>query len=280
MTTYQTQWEHHFNASDAQQSPFEDFTFDLGDGSTHGIPGWGNQEREYYIESAAAIDDASNLVITANRMPVITAENPSGAVSAANPYQAYYGTAAEWTSAKLTTFNKIAFHYGRMEARIKAPAGLGTWPAFWMLGTDIRNITWPQCGEIDIMEGRGDLPSTLFGTLHGPGYFGDHGKGKVIDTEVNLSEEFHTYAIEWLPNQISWFFDDTMYAHNTAEEIAPLEWVYNKPFYLIVNLAMGGHFTGPIAEDLKQAQMKIDYIRHSSINGVGEIIRGTTPFES
>ncbi|MEY4348102.1 MAG: hypothetical protein RIS43_521 [Actinomycetota bacterium] len=278
MTTYDIQWQQEFEFGSSDTNHFHDFTFDIGDGSAHGIPGWGNQEREYYIEAAAQVDDTSNLLINATRMPVITDDNPTGAPSDANPYPAYYGTAAEWTSAKLTTFNKVAFLYGRMEARIKAPSGLGTWPAFWMLGTDIRHSTWPQCGEIDIMEGRGDMPSTLFGTLHGPGHFGDHGKGKVIDTGVNLSEDFHTYAVEWLPNQISWYFDDNLYAQNTAAEIAPLEWVYNKPFYLIVNLAMGGHFTGPIAPELTSAQMKIDYIRHSSIDGVGEVLRGEAPF--
>jgi beta-glucanase (GH16 family) len=142
-----------------------------------------------------------------------------------------------------------------------------------MLGTDIREVPWPQCGEIDIMEGRGDLPSTLYGTLHGPGYSGEFGKGKVIDTQTTLSDDFHTYAVEWENDEIRWYFDDEMYARNTASEIAPLEWVYNKPFYIIVNLAMGGHFTGPIADDLTQSSLEIDYIKHYSINGVGTFER-------
>ena len=266
-------WSQEFDAPAGSSVDPEAFVHDIGDGSAHGIPGWGNSEREYYIASAAATSGDSNLTITATRMPVVTEENPSGQPHDLNPYPAYYGTAAEWTSAKITTFNKISLKYGRVEARIRAPKGLGTWPAFWMLGTDIREVPWPQCGEIDIMEGRGDLPSTLYGTLHGPGYSGEFGKGKVIDTEIDLSDEFHVYAVEWVEDEIRWYFDDEMYARNTAAEIAPLEWVYNKPFYIIVNLAMGGHFTGPIADDLNVTQLEVDYIRHYSINGVGTFER-------
>ena len=109
--------------------------------------------------------------------------------------------------------------------------------------------------------------STLYGTLHGPGYSGEFGKGKVIDTNVTLSDDYHIYAVEWIEDEIRWFFDDEMYAVTRAADIAPLEWVYNKPFYIIVNLAMGGHFTGPIDETLESATLLIDYIRHYSING-------------
>ena len=270
---YTLLWSQEFDGPKGEGVDPATFVHDIGDGSAHGIPGWGNSEREYYIESAAQTDGDSHLVITATRMPVVTESNPTGEPHADNPYPAYYGTAAEWTSAKITTFNKISLQYGRVEARIRAPKGLGTWPAFWMLGTDIREVPWPQCGEIDIMEGRGDLPSTLYGTLHGPGYSGEFGKGKVIDTEIDLSDDFHTYAVEWVENEIRWFFDDDMYARNTAAEIAPLEWVYNKPFYIIVNLAMGGHFTGPIADDLNTSQVEVDYIRHYSIDGVGTFER-------
>ncbi len=270
---YTLLWSQEFDAPAGNGVEADTWVHDIGDGSAYGIPGWGNSEREYYLEEAARTNGDSLLTITATRMPVFTDDNPTGEPSAANPYPAYYGTAAEWTSAKITTYKKVSLLYGRVEARIRAPKGLGTWPAFWMLGTDIREVPWPQCGEIDIMEGRGDLPSTLYGTLHGPGYSGEFGKGKVIDTQVTLSEDFHTYAVEWEQDEIRWYFDDNMYARNTAAEIAPLEWVYNKPFYIIVNLAMGGHFTGPIADDLTESTLEIDYIRHYSINGVGTFER-------
>jgi beta-glucanase (GH16 family) len=266
-------WSDEFDGGPESPVDLNTWVFNIGDGSDYGIAGWGNSEREYYIESAAQIGADSNLHIRATRMPVVTESNPTGAVSDANPYPAYYGTAAEWTSAKLTTFEKVSLQYGRVEARIKAPRGLGTWPAFWMLGTDIETVPWPQCGEIDIMEGRGDLPSTLYGTLHGPGYSGEFGKGKVVDTGTTLSDDFHVYAVDWLPNQISWFFDDECYAITRAEDLGELEWVYNKPFYIIMNLAMGGHFTGPIAEDLESAELQIDYVRHYSIDGVGSFVR-------
>ena len=266
---YELLWSQEFDGPHGEAIDPQTWVFNLGDGSTYGIPGWGNSEREYYLESAATIDGSSNLRIQATRQPVFTEDNPSGQPFEDNPYPAYYGTAAEWTSAKLTTLNKVSLMYGRVEARIKAPQGLGTWPAFWMLGTDIEKVPWPQCGEIDIMEGRGDLASTLYGTLHGPGYSGEFGKGKVIDTNITLSDDYHIYAVEWIEDEIRWFFDDEMYAVTRAADIAPLEWVYNKPFYIIVNLAMGGHFTGPIDETLESATLLIDYIRHYSINGVG-----------
>ena len=265
--SYQLLWNQEFDDSVGTGVDGSFWRHDLGDGTDHGIAGWGNQEREWYLHEAAQQDGESCLRITATRQPD------------ANPYLAYYGKPAEWTSAKITTYDRVSFQYGRMEARIKGPSGLGTWPAFWMLATDLAVTPWPQCGEIDIMESRGDMPSTLFGTLHGPGYFGDHGKGKTIDTGIDLSKDFHTYAVEWLPNKISWFFDDEKYAENSADEIAPLEWVYNKPFYVICNLAMGGHFTGPIDPQLNHAEMLIDYIRHYSIDGVGEVIYGEKPFK-
>lgn len=258
---YQLLWEQDFNQPAGTPPSAADWRNDIGDGVAAGIAGWGNQEREYYIEEAARTNGEGSLVITASRQP------------AENPYPVYYGGNAEWTSAKLTTYNKVGFKYGRIEARIKMASGLGTWPAFWMLGKNIAEAGWPQCGEIDIMEGRGDLPSTLYGTLHGPGYSGDNGRGKVIDTGVTLSDSFHVYAIEWLPGQIKWLLDGECYATATRQDLGELEWVYDAEFYLILNLAMGGHFTGPIHPDLNHAQLEVDFIRHYSIDGVGEAIR-------
>ena len=105
--------------------------------------------------------------------------------------------------------------------------------------------------------------------MHGPGYSGDKASGKVVDVEVDLADDFHIYAVEWTPNKISWYFDDNCYATSTPDVVAPNEWVYNKPFYLITNLAMGGNFTGPLDPDLQHAQLEIDYIRHYSIDGIG-----------
>lgn len=257
--TYQLLWAEEFDGAKGSAIDLATWNYNLGDGTEYGIPGWGNSEREYYVEEAAKLDGESNLVVTASRLP------------ADNPYSCYYGPAAEWQSAKLTTFKKVHFKYGRVEGRLRIPSGLGTWPAFWMLGTNIESVPWPSCGEIDIMEARGDLPTTLYGTVHGPGYFGDHGLGKTIETPTPLAEGFHTFAIDWLPGEITWFLDGVEYQRLSADQAKPNEWVFDHDFYLILNLAMGGHFTGPIDPDLNQAQYLLDYIRFFSIDGVGQV---------
>ena len=253
-------WAEEFNGDQGSSPRPLRWTPDLGDGSAHGIAGWGNNEREYYRAEAAMHDGTSNLSISAIRMP------------AENPYDCYYGTPAEWTSAKFTTFGKVHFRYGRIEARIKLPTGVGTWPAFWMLGTDLSEVGWPKCGEIDIAEGKGAEPSWLFGTLHGPGYCGEEGQGRVYDTDINLGNDFHVFAIDWLPGSIAWSLDGEEFFRLTPDDLAPHEWVFEHDFYIIMNLAMGGNFTGPIDPELQSATMVLDYIRHYSIDGVGAVI--------
>ncbi len=233
---------------------------DIGDGTAAGIPGWGNQEREYYLESAVAHDGDSNLVIRAIKMP-----ND-------NEYDCYYGTPAEWTSGKITTYKKVGFKYGRIEARMKMPKGIGTWPAFWMLGVNIAEETWPHCGEIDIFEGKGVDPRVVYATLHGPGYFGETPHGKIIHADSDLCDDFNVFAIEWSENRISWFMNDNCFFSATAKDISPNKWVYNQEFYLILNLAMGGHFTGAIDSELQEAELVIDWIRYYSVDGIGEVV--------
>ena len=234
------------------------WTFDIGDGTSSGIPGWGNQEREWYLESQARTNGQGHLVITAQKLP------------SDNELEAYYGGPAEWSSAKLHTAGKVSVRYGRVEARVRVPKGAGTWPAFWMLGTDLAEATWPQCGEIDILEVRGRDPHTLVGTIHGPGYFGDHGSGTEISVEADMSEGFHTFAVEWLPGSISWFIDDRHYQTKTPADVSG-EWVFEHDFYIVMNLAMGGGFTGEIDPDLDRAEMAIDHVRVYSIDGVGTV---------
>ena len=237
------------------------WNFDLGDGTAAGIPGWGNQEREYYLKSQAFYDGRSNLVIEATRLPDD------------NDLHCYYGTPAEWASAKLTTYKKLAFQYGRLEVRLKSPRGIGTWPAFWMLGEKIVEETWPKCGEIDIFEGKGVEPRMIFGTLHGPGYSGEKPHGKVIHSDEDLCDDFNVFAIEWLENEIAWFINDREYFRAKSADVSPNEWVYNQPFYLITNLAMGGNFTGAIDPNLNSARLEIDWIRYYSVNGQGQLTK-------
>jgi beta-glucanase (GH16 family) len=141
-----------------------------------------------------------------------------------------------------------------------------------MLGTDLPTNPWPACGEIDIMEMRGDLPRRLYGTVHGPNYFGEHGKGRVWDQEIDLTDDFHTYAIDWLPGKISWFLDGEEFHEVSRADVAPDEWVFDHEFYLVMNLAMGGHFTSAIDPSLNSAEFRLDYVRHFSIDGVGAAI--------
>jgi beta-glucanase (GH16 family) len=252
-------WSQEFNERAGAGVDGKFWSFDIGDGSEVGIPGWGNQEREWYLPEQAATDGNGSLVITATKLP------------ADNSYMAYYGTPADWASAKLHTAGKVSVLHGRIEARVRVPKGAGTWPAFWMLGTDLVEVTWPTCGEIDILEVRGRDPHTLVGTIHGPGYSGEHGSGTEISVEADMSEGFHTFAVEWLPGSISWYIDDRHYQTKTPADVAPSDWVFEHPHYIIMNLAMGGGFTGEIDPALTLAEMAIDHVRVYSIDGVGQV---------
>lgn len=249
-------WEQTFTQADGTRPDSAAWTHDIGDGSEAGIPGWGNQEREWYTDTAAETRDGK-LVFTATKL-----EQPSDLV-------AYYGP-AEWTSAKIHTKGKVEIQYGRVEATVKAPTGNGTWPAFWMLGTNIAEVTWPECGEIDILEMRGRDPKTLVSTVHGPGYFGDNGSGTEIPVPA-LNEGFHTFGIDWLEDEIVWHFDGKPFHRVTPESVAPNRWAFNHPHYIIMNLAMGGGFTGDIDPELTHAEMQVESVRVYSIDGIGEV---------
>jgi beta-glucanase (GH16 family) len=249
-------WSEEFTIHQNGHPNGEVWNFELGDGSANGIPGWGNQELEYYRPENATVVDG---------MLQIVAERNQNA-----DFQAYYGTTAEWTSARMQTLGKVAFRFGSLEFRAKLPSGDGTWPALWLLGTDIAQVGWPQCGEIDLAEVRGDLPDVLFNTVHGPGYAGDKGVGVKESMGVNLDEEFHTYRLDWLPDRITWRMDGRETYSLTADQV-PGEWVFNKPHFVIMNLAIGGNFTGPVDPNLERVEMLVDYIRYYKHEGFGEL---------
>ena len=171
----------------------------------------------------------------------------------------------EYTSARLLTENKFTQRYGRFEARIKVPYGQGIWPAFWMLGDNIRTAGWPQCGEIDIMEYIGREPFKVFGTLHGPGYSGANGLSttRTLTNGKKVSDDFHTFAIEWEPNVIRFYIDRMLYKTRTPAELpAGASWVFDRPFFLILNVAVGGNFPGnPDATTVFPQSMQVDYVR-------------------
>jgi beta-glucanase (GH16 family) len=227
----------------------EHWGYNRGDGTGESVAGWGNNELESYTDDPknAATDGKGNLVITARAAPATL--------------DCYYGP-CKYTSARLLTQGKYELTYGRVEARIKVPAGTGLWPAFWMLGTNITSVSWPASGEIDVMENVGRQPNKLYGTLHGPGYSGSNGFGNTLDLPDPLAGDFHVFAVDWQQDRIVWTVDGQEYHRASPADVAPNEWAYNHAFFLLLNLAVGGNFGGPVAPDTKfPASMVVDYVR-------------------
>ena len=255
---YKQLWQEEFNGPAGSLPDPSIWTSEDGDGSKAAAGGgWGNRERQYYIPTLAKITTEGAVQIDA-----ITA--------GANAYTCYYKGPCEWISAKYITKNKLGFKYGRMEARIKGPVGAGTWGAFWMLGADIDQRSWPWCGEIDVTELVGKNPNLNYGYLHGLLSGGFGGRGTTVDMPNGFANEYHTYAIDWLPDQIDWYVDGVLFG---SQPKVDRDWVFDHEFYLIMNLAMGGNLGGPIESGLNKASMSFDWIRFSSINGVGEVIK-------
>jgi beta-glucanase (GH16 family) len=216
-----------------------------------------NHERQYYTNSTsnAAMDGQGNLVITARR------ENPGN-------YNCWYGR-CEYTSARLNTAGRFTQTYGRYETRLKMSHGQGMWPAFWMLGNDIGSVGWPQSGEIDIMENVGFEPNTVHGTLHGPGYSGSGGIGAGY-SGPRFADGFHTFTIDWSPNLIVWYVDGQEYQRRSPADLGGRQWVFNKPFFMILNLAVGGYWPGdPNASTPMPNTLVVDYVRVTDAPGGG-----------
>ncbi|MDR3691827.1 MAG: glycoside hydrolase family 16 protein [Fimbriimonas sp.] len=213
-----------------------------------GGDGWGNNEKESYTKgnANAFLDGKGHLVIEARKEKT---KGPDGIMCA-------------YSSARLLTKGKFSQRYGRIEARIQLPEGKGIWPAFWMMGDNIDSVGWPQCGEIDILESVDKVVKTAYGTVHGPGYSGQNAVGGHIDFPSSLSRGFHTYAVEWEPNRIRWFVDDRRYFTVTPNEIRKQKWVFDQPFFIIMNLAIGGYWPGyPDATTQFPQRMIVDYVR-------------------
>lgn len=248
-TGWKLVWSDEFNTTAGTQPNPKTWGYELGDGTINGIPGWGNDELEYYTNSAenASTDGSGNLVITVKQ--------------ADGSLPCYYG-ACQYTSARLLTKNRFEVAFGRIEARIKVPSGAGLWPAFWSLGTDIDRLGWPQAGEIDIMENVGRIPNEIFGTIHGPGYSGGQSFGRSYNFGTPAAADFHTFAVEWQPGEIRWYVDGILYHTATPADVAPNQWVFDHPFFLLLNVAVGGNFGGPVGADTVFPQsMLVDYVR-------------------
>ena len=256
-TAKQLIWRQEFNGKAYIKPDAAIWGYDLGGQNA-------NNEEQLYTNSKynVAMDGRGNLVITAKRIVEGSAQWEKC-------------ISCKFSSARIKTQGKIGFKYGRMEARIKMPAGIGTWPAFWMLGANLESVGWPESGELDIVEARGADPTIVFGTAHGPGYNGSEGTqyGSTAFANAPLSAGYHVYAIEWSKNSVNWYFDDQLYLRMTPASVSPREYVFNREFFLILNLAMGGQFTGEIDPNLTSAQMSVDYIRYYKLNGQGSLIR-------
>jgi len=215
-----------------------DWTFDIGAGKA----GWGNNERQFYTARPenARIENGA-LVIEARR-------------------ERY--SSSEYTSARLKTEGRAAFTYGRIEARIQVPRGEGLWPAFWALGDDLRTVGWPRCGEIDVMENIGREPGRVHATVHGPGYSDGQGVGGFFDLPSGaFADAFHLFAVEWDASGLRFSVDDTLYKSITPADV-PGTWVFGHPFFLLLNLAVGGRWPGdPNADTAFPARMKVDFVR-------------------
>ena len=225
-------WEENF---DGDILDTDIWNFELGDGCDQGICGWGNQELQRYTDSNHSL---SNGILTIN-------------IEKGNFY----------TSTRITTKGKKEFQYGKVEARMKLPQGDGLWPAFWMLGNDIDDEGWPDCGEIDIMEYVGRMPGIVHHSLHTRS-----SHGATINTKkvivANPEEEFHIYGMEWSSKAIDFYVDGELkytYAPGTTNNDY---WPFDKPFYFLLNAAVGGGFGGVVTTDeIFPQQFQIDYIK-------------------
>ena len=263
-------WSDEFNGKKGVGPSTKVWSAEIGGG------GWGNSERQFYTDKAAnaSMDGAGRLVITANRISNDYAEQVGEVPGTEDILNRC--SECQFTSARLKTARKLSFQYGRIEARIKMPEGIGTWPAFWMLGGDLLDgVPWPECGEIDIMEFRGDIPDQSTSAIHGPTTPQGSGLGARFLSGPPLSEGFHTYALEWKKNSLTFIVDGRVTGTFSAADTGSRGWVYNQKFFLILNLAMGGTYAGEYIDPaINQAQLSVDYIRFYSVNGVGKVFKG------
>ncbi|WP_241240723.1 family 16 glycosylhydrolase [Thermotoga sp. Ku-13t] len=238
---YELVWKENFDGDIINENVW---SLEVGNGHAQGIPGWGNAELEYYKKENAYVE---------NRVLVIEAKKETA--------QDEYGTYS-YTSARMKTQGKFSVKFGRIEFRAKLPRGKGIWPALWMLGENITEVGWPTCGEIDVMEYLGHETNKVYGTIHGPGYSGAGGKGGSYTLSTgDFTEDFHIFAVEWDPLGIKWYVDDVKFSQITRTEV-PGDWVFDHPFFIIMNVAVGGYWPGyPDETTTFPQKMYVDYIR-------------------
>jgi uncharacterized protein (TIGR03437 family) len=245
-------WSDEFNGAAGTPPDRAKWNYELGGG------GWGNGEAEVYTNSPNNVfqDGKGNLVIRAIR-------DASGNYTSARLQSGSPGASTHTADAR--------WQYGRIAARIKLPFGNGVWPAFWLLGENIDAVGWPTCGEIDIMENFGTFHNNASinnGTAHGPGYSGAGGIGKsyTLPFGEKVSDDYHVYAVEWSPGSVEWFVDGVSYLKVTPASLpAGRDWVFDNPFFILLNLAVGGPTTFLGTPDLSapfpNQDLLVDYVR-------------------
>jgi beta-glucanase (GH16 family) len=243
-------WSDEFDGPDGSAVDSTKWTHDVGG------TGWGNQELEYYTDGTQnAVVEGGNLVITAT-------------TDGASAYTCSYASSGtcQYTSARLKTEGLFSQQYGRFEARIQIPEGQGLWQAFWMLGSDIATNAWPMCGEIDVMENIGSQPSINNGSMHMPA------AGSTSDSDLtgtytlpggaNLGDAFHTYAIDRSASAVNFYVDDNLYETQTPSSATNRTWEFDKPFFILLNVAVGGQWPGsPDSTTTFPQTMKVDWVR-------------------
>jgi beta-glucanase (GH16 family) len=231
-------WQDEFDGPAGQLPDPARWGFDVG-------TGWGNAQLEYDTARPenASLDGAGNLVITARQ-------------------ESWLGQ--NYTSARINTNGRFSQAGGRFEARMRMPSGQGLWPAFWLLGSDLATNPWPACGEIDIMEYRGQENTVLHGSLHGPGYSG----GSALTSAINvpgapMDSAFHVYAVDWTSTKITWSVDGATFQELTPNDLPRgARWVFTHEFFIILDLAVGGSFVGsPNGSTTFPQRLIVDYVR-------------------
>ena len=241
-------WADEFNGSDGSAVDPTKWKHDVGG------TGWGNNELEYYTDASQnAVVMGGNLVITATK-------------TGASQYKCSYGT-CNYTSARLLTQGLFSQQYGRFEARAQMPTGKGLWPAIWALGDNISTVSWPACGEIDFMETIGTDIMNNHGSLHMPSSYGPSGEYK-LPNGASYADAFHVFVFEWEPGTIRFYVDDNLYETQTSKVPSGDTWEFEHPFFLLINVAVGGQWPGsPDATTVFPQTLKVDYVRVYQKNG-------------
>ncbi|MFK8161467.1 MAG: family 16 glycosylhydrolase [Lewinella sp.] len=236
----------------------DDWNFQIGDGCDINLCGWGNNEQQWYQSDNVSVADGELSIVLRN-------ETVGG---------------RSYTSGRINTKNKVDLKYGYFETRMKVPPGRGLWPAFWMLSTDEVYGGWPQSGEIDIMEWVGREPDNLFGTLH---YGQPFPNNSMTGSEIELrneawSDEYHTYAVHWEENKISWYVDGYLFGTKQPGNLGGERWPFDQEFHFLLNMAIGGTFGGTIGTGFFPAEMKVDYVR--AYDSAPAFLRGARDLEN